>query len=589
MKSMFKKIIIILIVAFSNMSLFGQVTLKNSSDLSGYNTIPQEKIFVHFNTSLLFTGEYMYYSIYCFNEATDNLSDLSKIAYIELISESKEVVIKQKIRLKNGLGQGDFFLPTSVASGNYKLVCYTNWMKNAGKSYYYQNDVSIINPFQGNQKNILASNNDTLRVNKELLKKTNTSAYNNAIKLALTNKKYSNRSQVSFSIENNSSDFQNGAYSISVRKIDTLNTAAIQASTVYSKQYPTIETSSKGINDPVFLPELRGELYSGNVTFKDTNKPAENIKVAISIPGKEYLTKISNTNENGVFYVNLSKEYTGNNAIAEVLDENRSAYNIALNNHESADYSELAFNKFYISPKHEQYILDRSIHNQIENGYFSVKPDTIIDSKPIVPFFNTRYETYDLDDYTRFSTVRETMVEVVNHVSVKKVDKGQFVFNVRGYDPYISSGFLPLVIIDGYLVQNHNELVDYSAKKIKYIHVVRDKYIYGAQVFEGIIAMETIEGDYQNATYGDFVTNVAFFKPQSLKRYFKQTYTETNKDNRIPDYRDQLLWEPQLRLNKASEKISFFTSDNDGWYEIRVEGFSENGNPVSLREVFEVK
>lgn len=589
MKSMFKKFIIILIVTFSNTSLFAQVTLKNSSDLTGYNTIPQEKIFVHFNTSLLFTGEYMYYSIYCFNERTNDLSNLSKIAYIELVSESKEVVIKQKIRLKNGLGQGDFFLPTSVASGNYKLVCYTNWMKNAGKSYYYNSDISIINPFQGNQKSILTTDSNIPEKDNAKIMQTNTTAYNNGIALSLNNKNYNNRSQVIFTVENNSSDFQNGSYSLSVRKIDTLPTAPITPSTSYIKQYPSIISENKGVNDPVFLPELRGELYSGNVTFKDTKQPAENIKVAISIPGKEYLTKIANTNKNGVFYVSLSKEYTGNNAIAEVLDKNRESYAIALDDHQSANYAELSFNQFHISPKHEQYILDRSIHNQIENGYFSVKPDTISDAKPIVPFFNTRYETYNLDDYTRFPTVRETMVEIVNHVSVKKVDKGQFVFNVRGYDPYISSGFLPLVIIDGYLIQNHNELVDYNAKKVKYIHVVRDKYVYGAQVFEGIIAMETIEGDYQNATYGDYITNVEFFKPQSLKRYFKQSYAEGAKDNRIPDYRDQLLWEPRLNLNQQKKTISFFTSDNDGWYEIRLEGFSENGNPVSLREVFEVK
>lgn len=586
---MFKKFIIILIVTFSNTALFAQVTLKNSSDLTGYNTIPQEKIFVHFNTSLLFTGEYLYYSIYCFNERTNTLSDLSKIAYIELVSESKEVVIKQKVRLENGLGQGDFFLPTSVASGNYKLVCYTNWMKNAGKSYYYQSDVSIINPFQGNQKSILTTDNNIPEKDNTAIMQTNTAAYNNGIALSLNGKSYNNRSKVSFTLENNSSDLQHGSYSVSVRKIDTLPTIPITPSTEYVKQYPSIKSENKGINDPVFLPELRGELYSGNVTVKDTKQPAENVKVAISIPGKEYLTKIANTNENGVFYVSLSKEYTGNKAIAEVFDENRETYAIALDDHQSADYSELRFKQFHISPKHEQYILDRSIHNQIENGYFSVKPDTISDAKPIVPFFNTRYETYDLDDYTRFSTVRETMVEIVNHVSVKKVDKGQFVFNVRGYDPYVSSGFLPLVIIDGYLVQNHNDLVDYNAKKIKYIHVVRDKYVYGAQVFEGIIAMETIEGDYQNATYGDYTTNVEFFKPQSLKRYFKQSYAEGTKDNRIPDYRNQLLWEPRLNLKQQKETISFFTSDNDGWYEIRIEGFSENGNPVSLREVFEVK
>lgn len=35
--------------------------------------------------------------------------------------------------------------------------------------------------------------------------------------------------------------------------------------------------------------------------------------------------------------------------------------------------------------------------------------------------------------------------------------------------------------------------------------------------------------------------------------------------------------------------INFFTSDNNGEYEICIEGFTANGNPVSLRDFIIVK
>ena len=78
------------------------------------------------------------------------------------------------------------------------------------------------------------------------------------------------------------------------------------------------------------------------------------------------------------------------------------------------------------------------------------------------------------------------------------------------------------------------------------------------------------------------------FKPLRNKNYFKQVYAEDDKFNRIPDFRSQLLWEPNFNLNKNEDTIFFFTSDNNGDYEISLEGFTNDGQPVSLREIISV-
>ncbi|NQY06962.1 MAG: hypothetical protein HRT68_12440 [Flavobacteriaceae bacterium] len=586
-----KKFQLFIFVLLANISLvLGQTTIKTSSDLNGYNNIPQEKIYVHHNSSLFYTGEYMYYSVYVINSKTNANSDISKIAYIELVSEQKEAVIKQKIRLENGLGQGDIFFPTSIPSGNYKLICYTNWMKNGGKDHYYHDDISVINPFQGNQKAIMDTDENIKTADLSIKKSTKPSSVNDGIAIQVNDKSYGKRSKVSFELKTKNSDFKGGHYSLSVRKIDTVNSSESMTAEKYATLYKSTPVNeSKSINQTFYLPELRGELYTGKVVDKETNEAVVNEKVGVSIPGEEYLLKVANTNEKGVFYFNLEKEYTGSNAIIQVLGDQKENYRVLLDEHQSVDYSNLTFNQFKISPRFEKLILDRSVQSQVENGYFSVKPDSINNVQPIIPSFESRAEIYVLDDYTRFSTVRETMIEIINHVSVRKVDKDQFVFHVRGYDPYIESDFDPLVIIDGLLVQDHNELVDYSAKKIKQISVVRDKYLYGSQIFDGVISMETFDGDYRSAKYGEYITNVEFFKPLTNKNYFHQSYTDENKNNRIPDFRNQLLWEPRVELNKAEQAMHFFTSDNSGDYEIVLEGFTKKGNPVSLREVISVQ
>ena len=82
---MIRKFILILMMVTSLTTGFGQTILKKSSDLNGYQEIPQEKIFVHYNTNLLFSGEYLYYRVYCFTANSNKLSEISKIAYVELI------------------------------------------------------------------------------------------------------------------------------------------------------------------------------------------------------------------------------------------------------------------------------------------------------------------------------------------------------------------------------------------------------------------------------------------------------------------------------------------------------------------------
>ena len=119
MKRIIVSIFLVIICCFSTLN--SQSVDKTNIDRS-YQKIPQESIFLHYNASLNFAGEYIYYKVYCINTEEENLSMLSKVAYVELISEDKKVIFKHKIELISGMGQGDFLVPNNVVSGNYKLI-----------------------------------------------------------------------------------------------------------------------------------------------------------------------------------------------------------------------------------------------------------------------------------------------------------------------------------------------------------------------------------------------------------------------------------------------------------------------------------
>lgn len=105
----------------------------------------QEKIFVHTDKETYLAGELLWFKIYCTDGSNNNPLDISKVAYIELLDSKHNPVLQAKIAMEKGMGSGSFYLPFSIASGNYQLRSYTNWMKNFDPAYYFSKEVAVIN------------------------------------------------------------------------------------------------------------------------------------------------------------------------------------------------------------------------------------------------------------------------------------------------------------------------------------------------------------------------------------------------------------------------------------------------------------
>jgi len=549
------------------------------------NKIPQENVFLHFNTSFLVTGESIYYKLYCLNSKTQKLSTLSKIAYVELIDSDYKLVFKHKIKLEKGVGFGDFFIPSNVSSGNYKLIAYTQWMLNWSNSYFH-NDISIINPFDENKPDILVKNDSSYNINTLLIDplKTISQDKNTRIDLTLSVKKdnYDKREKVQVNITSNNPLKTLGEYSVSVNKIDSIVIPKMYSPLNYKELF-----KQSTLNERTILPELRGELISGKV-LDANNQPIQNKNVGLSIPGKNFLFKIATTNSKGDFYTYLNNTYGNENAIFQIIDNQNENQFIHLNGAVDSDVKNLKFSEFKITKAMQGIILKRSVQTQIENSYSRVKLNIEDSILPITPFYESKItNTYALDDYTRFPTVKETVVEIMPEVFIR-TRKKQSTLHLIIYEDRLNLELLPMIIIDGVLVQNHEELLAYNSNSIDKIHVVGSQYIYGAKAYGGIIAIETKSGNYSTSARGDFIKDVNLFRPLIKKTYYKHTYEIDSKFDRIPDYRNLLLWQPSLTLPKEDNEISFYTSDVPGYYQIRLEGFNEAGAPVSLQKIIKV-
>ncbi|UAM96657.1 hypothetical protein K8354_09920 [Polaribacter litorisediminis] len=527
---------------------------------------PQEKMYVHTNSNFFLTGEQILYKMYCFNNTSNELSTLSKIGYIELIDSNNKSIYKQKVTLKNGEGTGDVFLNSSLKSGTYKLISYTQWMRNT--QTFFEETIFIINPFS---EKIMPS--DSLKKNDFKSFKTTTT---NLVSINLNKKEYAKREKVVLGVQN----LISRNLSISVRKKE----ANFLASKNNIVQFFNEQNKSNARSQGNYLPELRGALFHGKVTSKKVAN-IENLKIGVSFIGNPKITKIATTNKKGEFYFTVNKPYQAENVILEILKTNKEDYELSLMEETELEKKFKDFTQLFLTEDLRILIKERSLQTQIENAYNQVKNATFYKTNQNKFIFDEHVNKviYNLDDYTRFKTVKEIAIEILQDVWITEKDQ-EYAFHMRDINLEYDKDLETLLIVDGFIVQNHGDFIFYDALKIKSIEVVQEKYYFGAKVYQGIINISTFNDVYEPNVHSN--NKFSLLKPIPQKKYFFPEY-DSVKNDRIPDMRTQLYWNANIK--NTTKEILFYTSDISGTFEIILEGVTTTGKPIFERTSFSVK
>lgn len=581
----------LLFTLFCGLVLSAQVRISSEEELELLKEIPMEALYIHTPGTLYMPGEYLYYSLYCINTQTYRLSELSEVAYLQLIGEDNTVIFTQKIDLESGRGQGDYFFPTDLPSGNYKLVAYTHWMKNAGVSQFFSADLTFLNPYRSDQNVFLNLENNSAHCNSSKDSDSTGGPQNTVAKdlgLQLEKTVFKKGEIVRLQLKNFRGARGYGAYSLSVRMKDNLKAPPpVRSAEFAESSLEFLKRIPQRVNDILAIPEQRGELISGRVTTSE-GIALEDRWVALSLPGPDFQVKKVRTDEEGKFYTYLTRPYRDRMGMAALVSPE--GEDVQFDWYTPYDFEGIlpCFYHFELKPDMAEEIRQRSIHNQIENSYFEVKPDTLQAAVTTDPFEGEIPAVYQLEDYTRFPTLEETLVEFIEYVWIKQDGDGEASFWVR--QPMTPSGpdatsDPPIVVVDGILVQDRSALMKYDARKIKTIKVLRDKYQLGGVNYQGMVVIETIDATFLENWDTPLGTRFSFLPPSPEKNYFRQMQYSEN----IPDYRYQLLWEPDISIAGEGKTYSFYTSQVAGEYEIRLEGYTTYGKPISLSTSFKVE
>ena len=158
------KVRLIIILSFLTTSLYAQMSTQLEQKFkTKVSDAYQEKVYLHTDRSAYIIGETIWLKAYLVDAMTHQLSDVSKVLNLEIINKDNKAVKQERIRMKDGTGNGQIFISADIPSGHYSLIAYTNWMKNFDPQLVFNTEIDIINP-EENQKTDKQFTKDTTHI-----------------------------------------------------------------------------------------------------------------------------------------------------------------------------------------------------------------------------------------------------------------------------------------------------------------------------------------------------------------------------------------------------------------------------------------
>jgi len=165
----FKKYLLTLFCLFAGLTSFAQNDSsffnRTVNSLSSYSAShPVEKVYLHLNKQYYMPGDTIWFKAYTVVGSFHQLSLLSGVLYCELINNKDSVISHHNLKLMEGITWGDFSLARSLKPGKYHVRAYTNWMRNAGPEYFYDQEIQLGGGSRAGEKTLEAALNPLNKV-----------------------------------------------------------------------------------------------------------------------------------------------------------------------------------------------------------------------------------------------------------------------------------------------------------------------------------------------------------------------------------------------------------------------------------------
>lgn len=114
-----------------------------------------EKIYIQLSSGVYATDQDIWFKAIVVDSENHLPSTTSRVLYVDLIGPNGKVIEHKLTKLTSGLGNGSFELGKNYPVGLYLIRAYTQWNRNFGNDFIFEDYVSIVAPNSQPEKGIL--------------------------------------------------------------------------------------------------------------------------------------------------------------------------------------------------------------------------------------------------------------------------------------------------------------------------------------------------------------------------------------------------------------------------------------------------
>ncbi len=527
-----------------------------------------ERVYVSTDRDVYVAGDEMFVSVFCLDVSRGGLSNVSRTAYLELVSADGPVQTA-KVALDRGRGGGVISLQNTIPTGEYRLVAYTAQCFNEEGYNFLEGarTLSIINPFTTAR----ASSGVEILSPEEYLQLENGNVRPAAGGISLD-------TDGPVTITNNSGS----AVTLS---LSVFNDDGIPAPrTVNPVSFAANASQGRVFTDRRTV-DFEGEIIRTKLvgTAQDIAAAAGSLAY-LCVPGRTGDIYPALLEEDGTATFYTKNIYGQTNM---VLDPGTGSGTVHLEVIPPfAQVQDPDIPALPLSYALQDRILQRSMAMQVLRAAHADSLYTVLPIPDDTQFFADSV-VYYLDNYTRFPLMEELFVEYIKEVGYHRSSNGREL-HVALKDDFRTvpvAQLACLVLLDGVPVPDHNRIFEYDPLLVEKIVIYPNTYSIGNRTYPGVVNFVTYRRDLPSYPFGD---NVRVVDYQGVSYPIVSWLPDTSGE--VPDLRQTILWHPLIELAPGeSRTFEYVLPSYQGRFKVVVEGFDLSGTPQCASGVLTTK
>ena len=506
---------------------------------------PVERIYVSTDREVYLAGDAVWCSLSCL-DGNGRFSDESAVSYVELVSQDG-TACTAKIGLLGGRGAGSFRIPATAPTGTYRLIAYTAVNK-AEEGMPWLAGSRLLTIFNSTSRARVADGVEIVPEARYEALQPAPLAAEGALEIS-TRVRVPKGAPAVLNLHNGG---ENASISLSVFHEDDLLPADLPQTP--GRFLQTRPTWSASLKRPVSV-ERDGEVITARLR-------------GTILKGEEDLAfaMLSAAGSPTDLYIGQS----------EGDDRLRFLYP-----------APSPLPKLRLSPSQRSDLTARKAALRAEKAVRIDTLTTFMAHREDLLLSSIACKRYHLDDYTRFPSFREIVVEIIPELRVRTVRGIPSLLltysDALGQRTDVTDDIL--VMMDGVVLTDLNLLLDFDAMLIEDIDIYDEPFLCGKTPFFGLVNVIT-KKNYVTALH--FPANVRVLDFQGVA--YPVAYNGAVPKGEGQDLRQLLYWHPLLQVDAASDyRIEFTAPGYAGRFKVVAEGFTEDGLPVYQTFTFEVE